>query len=132
MPNPDSFWIVSFRPDSEDTVSELTEKLSGITTINESISAPFAHLLLPEFKVPPLSTLISLSENLSKTEALTNQTLQKIVETLKLWPTRSHQLLPAKKTTSGDTSGDDNLIMEDGRSYESYLFRELGMESRQV
>ncbi|POW02534.1 hypothetical protein PSHT_12063 [Puccinia striiformis] len=123
MPNPDSFWIVSFRPDSEDTVSELTEKLSGITTINESISAPFAHLLLPEFKVPPLSTLISLSDNLSKTEALTNQTLQKIVETLKLLANSKPSAFTRKKTTSGDTSGDDNLIMEDGRSYESYLFK---------
>ncbi|OAV87584.1 hypothetical protein PTTG_02514 [Puccinia triticina 1-1 BBBD Race 1] len=125
MPNPDSFWIVSFRPDSEDTISELSEKLSGITTINESISAPFAHLILPEFKVPPLSTLISLSENLSKTEALTNQTLQKIVETLKLLANSKPSAFARKKpnSNSGEASEDDNLIMEDGKSYESYLFK---------
>ncbi|KAA1109101.1 Vacuolar ATP synthase subunit C [Puccinia graminis f. sp. tritici] len=127
MPNPDSFWMVSFRPDSEETVSELSEKLTGITTINDSISAPFAHLVLPEFKVPPLSTLINLSENLSKTESLTNQTLQKIVETLKLLANSKPAAFARKKTNNSNSGGqageDDNLIMEDGRSYETYLFK---------
>jgi len=125
MPNPDSFWIISFRPDSEDTVSELSEKLSGITTINDSISAPFANLSLPEFKVPPLSTLISLSENIAKNEALTNQTLQKIVETLKLLANSKPSAFARKKssTNSAGASEEDHFIMEDGRSYESYLFK---------
>ncbi|PLW20257.1 hypothetical protein PCANC_07452 [Puccinia coronata f. sp. avenae] len=122
MPSPDSFWMVSFRPDSEDTVSELSEKLSGITTMNDSISAPFSNLSLPEFKVPPLSTLINLSENLAKTEALTNQTLQKIVETLKLLADSKPSTF-ARKKTGTEASEDDNLIMEDGKSHESYLFK---------
>lgn len=127
MPNPNSFWIVSFRPDSVDSISELCGRLSRITTINEPISKPLAQLTLPEFKVPPLSTLISLSENLSKTEAVTNQTLQKIVESLKLLANSKPSAFLRKKPSATSTGNqaqkeEEDFMMEDGRSYESYLF----------
>lgn len=108
-------------------MSELSERLSGLTTINDSISLPLAHLLLPEFKVPPLSTLISLSESLAKTEAVTNQILQKIVETLKLLATSKPAAFARQRVNSNTNPNeslyDENLIMEDGRSYQSYLFK---------
>ncbi|MBW0481415.1 hypothetical protein O181_021130 [Austropuccinia psidii MF-1] len=125
MPNPNSFWIVSFRPDSDESFAELSERLASIKTTSGSTPVPLAQLTLPEFKVSPLSTLISLSETLSKNESMANQTLHKIVETIKTLVASKPAAFINKKTHAGvnGIEPQSELLMDDGRPYESYLIK---------
>ncbi|CAH7674556.1 ATPase, V1 complex, subunit C [Phakopsora pachyrhizi] len=129
MPNPNWFWLVSFRPDSEESFSELTERFNSLFS-QPSSSSPIAQLVLPDFKVASLSTLISLSEVLAKNETFCNQTIQKIVETLKTLLASKPSAFAQTRSHDSQTAGgvdlsrelEDNLLMDDGRSFESYLF----------
>ncbi|KAH9817992.1 hypothetical protein DFH28DRAFT_1023992 [Melampsora americana] len=133
MPDPNAFWIVAFRPDSDDSVSDLTDRLGSLTittkSSNSSNGLPLIQITTPEFKTAPLSTLINLSEILAKNEPIANQTLLKILDTLKSLnsskPTSLTQGSSTNPSNSTRTNNpiDDDLIMEDGRSYEDYLFK---------
>ncbi|KAG0142763.1 hypothetical protein CROQUDRAFT_662082 [Cronartium quercuum f. sp. fusiforme G11] len=131
MPDPNSFWIVAFRPDSDDSVTDLTDRLNSLSTVGSSTSVRLLQITTPEFKTPPLSTLISLSEILAKHEPIANQTLLKILDTLQsLSASKPTSLIRNTPSTSGSGSGstssralDENLMMDDGRGYEDYLLK---------
>ncbi|PWN53907.1 putative VMA5-H+-ATPase V1 domain 42 kd subunit, vacuolar [Violaceomyces palustris] len=83
MPSDLSYWLISVPLQDHDPqrmLSEISQKLLGD---GGSASNDFGQLALPPLKTGTLESLISLSEELPKTELGFTQVVSKIIETLK-------------------------------------------------
>ncbi|KAL8280239.1 hypothetical protein RQP46_007353 [Phenoliferia psychrophenolica] len=115
-----ALWIVSVPLDSspEEQLEELNPVLHK-AKLGDAVVLPF-----PDFKTGTLSSLLALSESLTKADPSVQSTLAKTVDQIRSLTTSTS---PSGSGTSGGPSDrasplEAHLVIDDGRPYLDYLF----------
>lgn len=127
MPSPNSLWLVTAPSDSavDEQLADLNQILHGSQqskSVKESSNSlgTAQSLQFPTFKTGTLSSLLTLSESLAKTDPTITSTLAKITDTIKsLVSVSTQQNVPTIQARVSPL--ETHLVMDDGRPYQDYV-----------
>ncbi|SCV70482.1 BQ2448_1876 [Microbotryum intermedium] len=115
MPSPTSYWLVTTQADSSSSADQL-EDLQAV--LGHGKLGRAAYIDFPQFKTGTLSSLLTLSEQLTKQDPAVSSALVKTVDQI-----RSLTFADSTSVSSDRASPlSQHLVTDDGRPYLNYIF----------